>query len=93
MGERAISELFESEFLSELCAAADRAALLEADKGNVATAVVRLAQAETRGERYNEGLNALATILAWLAVERPSDHLMIQNDGLRELRRMVRSAA
>jgi len=92
MGERQISELWDSPFLPELVAAHDRALLLEADRSNVGTAVRRLAQAEDRRERYNEGINALATILAWLAVERPSDATMVHNDGLREIRRMIRQA-
>lgn len=93
MGERLISELFESPYLPELVAAHDRAKLLVPDRCNVGTAVRRLAQAENRSERYNEGINALATILAWLSDERPSDATAIHNDGLREIRRMLRDAA
>lgn len=93
MGERRISEIFDSPFLPELVAAHDRASLLEPDRANVATAVLRLAQCEDRRERYNEGINALATILAWLDAERPSDACLVHHEGLCELRKMVRDAA
>lgn len=92
-GERTLSEIAESPFLSELVAAADRAELLEPDRCNIATAVRRLAAAETRSERYNEGINALATILTWINAARPSDHLIVQREGLMEIRRAVRDAA
>lgn len=88
-----MAELYESAFLSELVAAADRAELLEPDRANIATAVRRLAAAGNRRERYNEGINALATILAWLSADRPSDHLVVQSEGLLEIRRAVRDAA
>jgi hypothetical protein len=93
MGERAIHEIFDSPFVPELVAAADRAAILEPDRGNVATAVTRLAQATDRRDRYNEGINLLATVLTWLHADRPSDASLVHHEGLLELRRMVRDAA
>ena len=93
MGDRSAAEIWDSEFLQELVAADDRAHLLEPDKANVAIAVTRLAQCEDRRERYNEGINCIATILAWLRDERPSDFTLVHNEGLRELRLAIRDAA
>lgn len=74
------------DLVDEIVAALDRAVLMEADKANIVTAVRRLAQAEGQGETYNEGLNLIATTLAWLRTIRPNGHLDIADDGLREIR-------
>lgn len=79
--------------VDELCAIADRAILLEGEKVNIATAVRRLGLAQGRNEAYNEGLNAAAAILAWLDMIRPTGHLEIQNDGLREIRQACEKVA
>lgn len=79
-------------FIDELCGVADRVVLLEGEKANIVTAVRRLALAEGADEAYNEGLNAAATIIAWLYTIRPSGHLEIQNDGLREIREACAAA-
>lgn len=74
------------DLVDEIVAALDRAILMEADKSNIVTAVRRLAQAEGQDETYNEGLNLLATVLAWLHTIRPRDHLDIADNGLREIK-------
>lgn len=93
-GERSALELtgLRAAMIDEICAIADRAVLLEGEKANVAVAVRRLALAEGCEETYNEGLNAAATILAWLDTIRPPRHLDIQNDGLREIKQTCAAA-
>lgn len=87
-GERSVFEITgaRKDCVDEIVAALDRAVLMEGDKANITTAVRRLALAEGVGAAYNEGLNLIATTLAWLYTIRPRDHLEIQNDGLREIR-------
>lgn len=66
---------------------------MEAERGNIATAVRRLAQAEGEKATYNEGLNLIATTLAFLRRIRPDDHLGVADDGLREINQACRDAA
>lgn len=82
-----------TEHIDELVAAVDRAILMEAERGNIATAVRRLAQAEGQDATYNEGLNLIATTLAFLHRVRPDDHLGVADAGLREINQACSDAA